>query len=425
MMLALYKTLGICLTPLLFIWLQNRVRRGKEEAARLGERFGRTRLKRPAGTLVWVHAASVGETQSVLMLLDGLLKEYPAHHILITTGTVTSAALVKRSALPRTIHQYLPSDVPAATRRFLDHWQPNLVLWAESELWPLMLHRIAAHGIPLIMVNGRMSETTFKQWQRLPEFTRAMLAGVTICFAMSEADGARFHALGISKVRSVGNMKYDAAALAFDAGSLTQLAESLAGRPVWVAASTHPGEEEIIIAAAQQLRQNIPDILTIIVPRHASRGREIAALIAREKIPFAQRSEGQAIVAQTAIYLADTMGELGLFYRLSDLVFIGGSLIDHGGHNPLEPARLNCALLSGPHTRNFNEVMAALRAQNAIRIVIDADTLAHEISALLGDDAARVTMAEHALGVVEASQGATSTIQQYLRPWLMGKGGAP
>jgi 3-deoxy-D-manno-octulosonic-acid transferase len=418
MMLTLYKILGTGLSLPLFFWLRNRARCGKEESLRLGERSGRTHLKRPPGMLVWVHAASVGETQSVLVLIENLLKEYPALHLLVTTGTVTSAALVKRSALPRTIHQYLPSDVPAATRRFLDHWQPNLVLWAESELWPLILHRIAARGTPLIIVNGRMSEPTFKQWQRLPEFTRTMLAGVTLCFSMSEADGARFLKLGISKVRSVGNMKYDAAPLAFDANRLTQLAESLAGRPVWVAASTHPGEEEIIIAATQQLRRKIPELLTIIIPRHANRGHKIAALLARGNMSFAQRSEGQTMTAQTAIYLADTMGELGLFYRLSDIVFVGGSLVAIGGHNPLEPARLNCALLSGPHTHNFQEVVAALRAQNAIRIVVDADTLAREIEALLSDDSARISMAEHALGIVEASQGASATIQQYLRPWL-------
>ena len=418
MMLGIYRMLGWGLTPLLALFLLRRARRGKEERARLGERFGRTRLARPPGKLVWVHAASVGETQSVLVLLEALLAKYPALTLLITTGTVTSAALVKRAALPRTIHQYLPSDIPLATRRFLNHWRPDLVLWAESELWPLTLSEIHRRALPLLMVNARMSEATKRRWQRLPRFTRQMLAAVTLCFAMSEEDAARFRALGAAKLRYVGNLKYDAAPLGFDAAALAQLAEALAGRPSWVAASTHPGEEEYICEAHERLAAKHPDLVTLLIPRHAHRGREIAAHINARGLSVAQRSEGQPLTSATNIDLADTMGELGLFYRLSDIVFIGGSLVPHGGHNPLEPARLNCALITGAHTRNFAAVMEALRAQQAIRIVQDATTLAREVSHLLDHDSARLEMAERALGVVEASQGATATILEALRPFL-------
>ena len=420
MILSLYKILGLGLAPLLGLWLRRRARRGKEEAARLGERSGRTRLTRPTGKLVWVHAASVGEAQSVLILLEQLLAQYPGLHLLMTTGTVTSAALIKRASLPRTIHQYLPSDILPATRRFLEHWRPDLVLWAESELWPVMLSEIHRRGVPLVMVNARMSEASMRRWQRLPHFTRQMLSAVTLCFAMSEEDAARFRTLGAAKLRYVGNLKYDAAPLGFDANALAQLSEATAGRPSWVAASTHPGEEEFILAAHQRLVKTYPDLLTIIVPRHAHRGGEIAARIAQQGIRFSQRSEGHALTGQTALYLADTMGELGLFFRLSDLVFIGGSLVPHGGHNPLEPARLNCALITGPHTRNFAAVMEALRTQQAIRIVTDAAGLAQEVATLLDDDGARLEMAERALSVVEASQGATATILSALRPFLTG-----
>jgi 3-deoxy-D-manno-octulosonic-acid transferase len=409
-----YDMLGWLLTPVVWFWLKRRTKRGKEDSARLGERFGMSRLSRPNGTLVWLHAASVGETQSVLTLIDKLLVQHQALHILVTTGTLTSASMIKNKNLPRVIHQYLPSDIPLACDRFLNHWQPTIALWVESELWPQMLRHIAQHRIPLVLVNGRMSPRAYARWQRWPKLVKRMLSRFDVVFAMSEEDGTRYRLLGAKKVRYIGNLKYDAEALTAEANSLAQLGEQIGNRPAWVAASTHPGEEIQLIHTHTQIKHLYPDLLTIITPRHPHRGNAIAAECRAAGLQVAQRSEGEAIQPSTEIYLADTMGELGLFFRLSDIVFLGGSLVAHGGHNPLEPARLNCALLTGEHTHNFAAVMEALRAQRAIQVVHDNDMLARAVVKLLADDEARLSMAERALDVVMASQGAADTILQHI-----------
>jgi 3-deoxy-D-manno-octulosonic-acid transferase len=418
MIIHLYSLLGWLLTPIVWVWLKRRTKRGKEDANRFGERFGKTRLSRPNGTLLWLHAASVGETQSVLTLIDKLLAQHAHLHILVTTGTLTSASMVKGKNIARVIHQYLPSDVPLACSRFLKHWKPDLAMWVESELWPQMLHKISERNIPLVLVNGRMSPRAYKRWQRWPKLVKHMLLSFDTMFAMSEEDGARYRLLGAKKVRYVGNLKYDAEALSADSNSLAQLGEQVGSRPAWVAASTHPGEEMQLIHTHQQVKGLYPDIVTIIIPRHAHRGKAIAAELRAANVQVAQRSEGQPITETTEVYLADTMGELGLFFRLSDIVFLGGSLVAHGGHNPLEPARLNCALLTGEHTHNFAAVMEALRAQKAIQVVQDNDVLARAVVKLLADDEARLGMAERALSVVMASQGAGDTIVQQINQLL-------
>lgn len=418
MIIHLYSLLGWLLTPIVWVWLKRRTKRGKEDINRLSERFGNTRLSRPNGNLLWLHAASVGETQSVLTLIDKLLKQHATLHILVTTGTLTSAAMVRGKNIPRVIHQYLPSDLPLPCKRFLNHWKPDIALWVESELWPQMLHCISQQNIPLVLVNGRMSPRAYQRWKRWPKLAKYMLLSFDTMFAMSEEDGARYRLLGAKKVRYVGNLKYDAEALGADANSLAQLGEQMGSRPVWVAASTHPGEEMQLIHTHQQIKSLYPDILTIIIPRHAHRGKTIATELRAANLNTAQRSEGQPIHDETEVYLADTMGELGLFFRLCDIVFLGGSLVAHGGHNPLEPARLNCALLTGEHTHNFAAVMEALRAQKAIEVVHDNDALARIVVKLLADDEARLGMAERALSVVMASQGAADTIVQHINQLL-------
>jgi len=422
MIIRVYTLLGWLLTPIVWFWLKRRTKRGKEEVLRLGERFGKTRLSRPNGTLLWLHAASVGETQSVLTLIDKLLAQHPMLNLLVTTGTLTSASMVKGKNLPRVIHQYLPSDLPVPTIRFLKHWKPDAALWVESELWPQMLHRISQQNIPLVLINGRMSSRAYGRWQRWPNLVKLMLSCFDTLYAMSEEDGARYRALGAKKVRYVGNLKYDAEALAADANSLAQLGEQLGNRPAWVAASTHPGEEIQLIHTHTEVKNLYPDVLSILIPRHPHRGKAIAAELRAAGLKVAQRSEGEAIHPDTECYLADTMGELGLFFRLSDIVFLGGSLVAHGGHNPLEPARLNCALLTGEHTHNFAAVMEALRSQRAIQVVHDSDMLARAIVKLLADDETRLGMAERALDVVQASQGAADTIMQHVNAMLMERG---
>lgn len=409
-----YTLLGIALTPLLYGWLGKRALRGKEDRARLGERFGRASAARPQGRLFWLHAASVGETQSVLTLVRALLRQYPEAHLLVTTGTVTSAGLVAQQNIPHVIHQYLPLDTFPTVRRFLNHWQPDLVLWVESEFWPQLLWQVRARHIPLLLINARLSARTFARWKRLPFVIRPLLACFDGIYAGSSEDAGRLRALGARDVIEAGNLKYDAEALPVNNEALSMLTQSCEGRSIWVAASTHGNEEQMAAEAHRAVAGAIPSLLTIIVPRHASRGDAIAADLRARGFALAQRSKQEPVTPATAIYLADTMGELGTFYRLAELAFIGGSLIAHGGHNPLEPARLHCALLTGPHTHNFATIIDHLKTAEAIRVVGDTTSLGRQVESLLSDDAACLAMAERAAAVVGEAGGAANHILQHI-----------
>jgi 3-deoxy-D-manno-octulosonic-acid transferase len=409
---AAYGLLGVAITPALSLWLARRARRGKEDSARKHERFGHAGIARPTGTLVWLHAASVGETQSVLTLVRALLHAHPTLHLLITTGTVTSAALVAQQNLPRVIHQFVPVDTYPAVRRFLRHWQPDLALWVESEFWPQLVWQAQARRIPMLLLNARISAKTYANWQRWPNTIRSILRGFTTVYAGATEYATRLRDLGAVDVRDVGNLKYDAAPLAVDAALMDELATVCAGRPVFVSASTHANEEQILAEVHGLVAQQFPALLTIIVPRHATRGNAIAADLRARGVALAQRSAREAITPTTAIYLADTMGELGSFYRLADVVFIGGSLIAHGGQNPLEAARLSNALITGTHTHNFSAIIARLVAADAIRVVSDKAALAATVSELLAQDTTRLGMAERASGIVMQAQGASAIILQ-------------
>lgn len=410
---AAYSLFGSVIGPALRWWLERRVRRGKEDPFRLDERFGHASLPRPEGTLVWLHAASVGETQSVLTLVRALLEQHPQLHLLITTGTVTSAALVAQQHLPRVVHQFVPVDTPAAVKRFLAHWRPDLALWVESEFWPQLLWQMQETRIPMLLVNARISASTYRRWKRLPKTIRSLLAGFTMLYAGSHEDATRLVHLGARHVEDIGNLKYDAAPLPLDGKLMEQLAHVCAGRLVVVAASTHANEEQQVAEASRMVAQQFAPLLMIIVPRHAHRGDAIAADLRSRGITLAQRSRSEPIVPETRIYLADTMGELGSFYAQADVVFMGGSLIAHGGQNPLEAARFGKALITGPHTHNFAAIVAQFVAADAIRVVPDAAVLADEITALLRDDSARQKMAVRAQQVVEASRGASQVILQH------------
>lgn len=410
MIRLLYSVLGILLSPVIGLWLLKRAARGKESFARLRERFGHAAQMRPPGTLIWLHAASVGEAQSILTLVQRLLAQRPDSSVLITTGTVTSAALVAQQKLPRTIHQYVPIDTWPSARRFLRHWRPDLVLWVESEFWPQLLWQVRRRNIPALLINARISESTATNWRRWPRTFRKLLKTFRTIYAGSKEDAARLTSLGATNVVDAGNLKYDAAALPIDEASLAALQATLGSRRLWVAASTHANEEQRMADVHLKLAAQFPDLLTIIVPRHATRGDIIATELRTRGLLVAQRSKGEPITAGTGIYLADTMGELGLFFRLSELVFIGGSLVAHGGHNPLEAAQLHCAILSGPHTHNFATIVAHLHSAHALRIVRDAAELQVQVALLLRDRAQRNELADRATAVMQQAQGASDTI---------------
>lgn len=410
MILPLYSAAGYALTPLLKGWLERRAKRGKEDANRMQERFGHAGQPRPEGRLIWLHAASVGEVQSMLTLVRKLLARRPKAHMLITTGTVTSAALVAQQNLPRTIHQFTPIDTPASVRRFLKHWHPDLALWVESEFWPQLILQAKKRQIPMLLVNARLSAKSFRGWKRWPSFARQLLSSFTALYAGSGEDAARLRALGAQHVIEAGNVKYDAEPLPVGTSMLQQLVLQIGDRPLWLAASTHGNEERMIAQAHRHIAQQFPRLLTIIVPRHAARGELVAHELRSDGFKVVQRSKGEAIDDSVQLYLADTMGELGTFYHLAPIVFIGGSLIAHGGHNPLEPARQQCAILSGRHVHNFNDIVKQMQEAHAIRLVNDTEELARTVATLLDDPDLVLADAKAAFDVVNASRGATETI---------------
>lgn len=416
--LAVYGVLGAAVTPWLRRWLLRRAARGKEDAVRLEERFGHAAQPRPSGKLLWLHAASVGEAQSALALLRHLAVAYPALSFLVTTGTVTSAALVAKAALPRSMHQYVPVDTPASVRRFLQHWQPDVALWVESEFWPQLLHQTHATGVPIALINARMSARSAQGWARFPFMIRGLFSCFSSIYAGSPEDAARLRALGANAVIEAGNLKYDAAPLPVDETLVAMLREAIAARPCFVAASTHEGEEEIIADAVQQLRATFPDLLCILIPRHAVRGDAVAALCHHRNIQISQRSKHEPITADTALYLADTMGELGSFYALAEIVFLGGSLVPVGGHNPIEPAQFGCALVTGNHLHNFTAMMEDLRQHEALIQVASAATLATTLDALLRDVPRRQHMAGIAQERIRVAQGVSREIILQIGTWL-------
>ncbi|MDE0391184.1 MAG: 3-deoxy-D-manno-octulosonic acid transferase, partial [Rhodospirillales bacterium] len=371
-----YRYASLLATPFIDAWLAHRRRRGKEDRARFGERLGRPSLPRPEGRLVWMHGASVGESISLLPLVARLREALPDIQVLITSGTVTSAQLL-RERLPAGVqHQFVPADRPGAVRRFTRHWQPDLAVWVESELWPNLILETAARGCPMLLLNGRMSDRSNARWRRAPQLSRPLLAAFDSVLAQTEADAERFRALGARNVAVRGNLKNDAHPLPANEKGVAVLGQAIGARPCWAAASTHEGEEEIVAESILALRRTFPDLLTILAPRHPERGDTTAELLERSGLATVRHSTGGAIAPGTAVYLVDTMGELGLIFRLASIAFVGGSLAPHGGHNPLEPARLDCALVTGPHTENFTEAYAALEDASAVSRVSDARTLA-------------------------------------------------
>jgi 3-deoxy-D-manno-octulosonic-acid transferase len=375
--LALYRGIGWGLKPLLPAFLGRRLKRGKEHPHRWRERLGVPGLPRPNGPLVWLHGASVGESLALLPLVAALRAARPDLVLLVTTGTVTSAALMGERLPAGVLHQFIPIDAPWAVDRFLAHWQPDLVLWTESDLWPTILTRLKARGTPAVLLNGRLSDRSFQRWQLAKPIIRHLLGCFSDVLARGEEDAARFRALGAVRVQAVGNLKLAADPLPVDAEALAEARALLGDRPIVVAASTHPGEEGLLAEAHRALLADFPDLLTIIAPRHPNRGPELAADLAAPC-----RSQG-ARIPRGGLYIADTMGELGLWYRLARVAVIGGSFIPHGGQNPTEAARLGVPVLFGPHMENFREESEGLLAEGRAERVTGEALTVHLKAALV------------------------------------------
>lgn len=380
-----YHLLTAAAYPLVHILLGWREDQGKEDPDRLHERFGYASVERPKGKLIWVHAASVGEAMSTLLLLEKLAALHPETHFLITTGTVTSARILATRLPPRTVHQYIPVDVPVCVARFMAHWQPDAALWLESELWPNLLAALRQRKIPAALLNARLSEKTQRNWRCAGGWIREMLG--TFALVLTQTDGGQdgLRRLGAQHVAYAGNLKFAALPLPDDSFGRAKLGKSLGTRATWLFSSSHPGEEELAAQAHRILLETFPELLLVLVPRHPSRAPEILALLAKHGLTVRQRSHSEQPVGETQVYLADTLGELGLFYRQCPITVVGGSFGTLGGHNPIEPALLSAAVAFGPDMANFSEVAAAMLAQGAAQRVTDAASIATFVTSMMQD----------------------------------------
>lgn len=412
MILHLYRLLTWLISPFVHLYLVFRSHKGKEDTSRMREREGHASIPRPEGSLVWIHAASVGESMSVLPLINQMLEEYPDLFVLVTTGTVTSAAILERRLPERAFHHYVPLDYPLAVRRFLKHWKPDLAILLESELWPNLIIETFARRCPIVLLNARMSRDSFSYWNRMhmKMLVERMLQCFSIIFPQSEEDGARFRMLGGTNILFVGNLKFDSPPLPVDPKDTSQLLGMLGDRPVWMAASTHPNEEIMVAETHRQLKEKYPDILSIIVPRHPERGEEIATELRKLELKVSLRSLDQTIGDNIDIYIADTLGELGLFYRVTNIVLMGGSLVDHGGQNPLEAARLNCAIICGPYMSNFSAICRELAEHDAYIRIDDVPSLVETVDLLISDHDQQEEFALAAKKVVDNKRGCIDAV---------------
>lgn len=417
MLLKLYKTVLQLSTPFLEAYLQKRLARGKEDAARACERRGQPQRQRGSAPLIWFHAASVGESLSLLVVIERILKDYPGTEAVVTTGTVTSATLMAKRLPPRAFHQYMTVDHPDWVEKFLDHWRPDFVVWSESEFWPNTLQAIKARGIPAILLNARMSEKSFSRWKMFPKTIQKLLSTFSLCLGQNEAETQRLAVLGALKVKTSGNIKYAAAPLPFDAASLERLKQDTAGRKIVLYASTHHGEEEIAFGIHQALKTECPELLTIIVPRHPVRGPDIAVLAAAEGLPAALRSDNESPSGKD-VYIADTMGELGLFYRLAKLAVIGGSFADIGGHNPIEPGQTGCIISYGPMMYNFVSINEDFLEAGAAIQVNNADELKKILAQALASPEKFSAYAQAAQKLTEEKSSVVDGIMRDITPLL-------
>ncbi|QEE11595.1 lipid IV(A) 3-deoxy-D-manno-octulosonic acid transferase [Bartonella krasnovii] len=413
--LLTYRVIGFCLYPVIPFYLFFRAIRGKEEWCRKKERLGKSSLLRPQGSLVWLHAASVGETLALVPLINHILSL--KINVLLTTGTVTSSSLVRKHFGNQLIHQYAPLDLDFVVRRFIRHWKPDLVLVCESEIWPLRIKELAKMRIPQILVNAHMSERSFKAWQKRRVFAKHIFKDIDLAISQNERDVVYYHTLGVKSVMFSGNLKADVF-LVEDQALLARYRNAIGNRPVWAAISTHEGEEEIAFEVHKIVKNYLPDLLTIIVPRHPERVEDLIKKCDNQSLRFIRRSRNAIPDMNTDILWGDTIGEMGLFLRLSKVSFVGKSLCEKGGHNPLELALLDSAILTGPHVSNFQEMFEQFLTRDAAYTVQDTKQLAIQVYKLLTNEILRKEMVDKAHEVAKGMAGALDRTLKILDPFL-------
>lgn len=420
MIMKIYTTLIRLLYPIAISrYIEKRKKNGKEDIARFNERVGRPSKPRPEGKLIWMHGASVGESISMLPLIHRLLEIYPNAHIMVTTGTLTSAEVMGKRLPDRAFHQYLPIENPVFAARFLRHWRPDIALWFESEFWPAMLSSIKRKNIPLILVNGRISNKSFKRWQQFEFVIKEILDCFTLCLGQSDEDTYRLRVLGAKNTMCLGNLKYAGLPLPIDPEKKAEIVRQIGDRKVWLVSSTHEDEEIRIARHLKDMQQKIPSLLTVVTPRHPHRGEPIAVEM-KEKfgLNVSLRSKNEKISEKTQVYIADTIGELGIWYDLIPLVFIGGSLIPHGGQNFMEPSRSRDAVVVGPHMHNFTDAMNRAKKADAVIQVNDVLDLIEMVENLLLNpellEAKRSLAYNWASGEAKVLDGIVEKIQSYI-----------
>lgn len=386
-LLCAYRNLTAAALPFAMRGAGRKLRAHGVGEDRIRERLGHATEPRPDAPLIWFHAASVGESLSVLTLIRRMGDRLPGHEFLITSGTATSAAILAKRMPPRCRHQFAALDAPGPVARFLAHWRPDAAIFVESELWPLTLTATRATGARLALLNARMSAKSVRGWSKFPKTARAVLDSFSVFLTQNAimADHLRLMGADPARIRPGSNLKASSDPLPVDQAALAELQTALGPRPVWAASSTHPGEEAEVIAAHKALLARHPDLCLILIPRHPERGSDVAALLHDAGLSHARRSAGEALGADMPVYLADTMGETGTWYAAAPIVFLGGSLKPIGGHNPYEPAASGAAILTGRHVTNFAESFDPLLSLGGAQTVADGAEMARAVAGLLTD----------------------------------------
>ena len=422
-LLKSYSAATRVLAPALPLWLKKRAAKGKEDPTRLSERQGIASQPRPAGELIWMHAASVGESQMLMPVIKRIVDERPNLSFVITTGTVTSAEVITPQLPDCAVHQYAPADHPKAVRRFLDHWDPGLAIFAESELWPNMIMEAKKRGTPMALINARMSAESIERWaKRGKKSGKALLDGFNLILAADKqtADGLTW--LTGREIEGAGNLKDAAPSLPVDKQELKAMKSAIGRRPVWAAASTHDGEEELIADAALEIKKSRPKALLLLAPRHPERTEEIESILSKAGLRSQKKSGGELPSPETDVFLIDGMGHMGLVYSLAKISFVGGSLVKGlKGHNPLEPARLGSAVITGTHISSFADTYMGLLAFDGAKRILKPENLAPAVLAFMKDTKARKSQADAALKYAKSRDAVLEYVWTHLEPLLPGE----
>ncbi|QRM54478.1 lipid IV(A) 3-deoxy-D-manno-octulosonic acid transferase [Sinorhizobium sp. BG8] len=413
--LSAYRWIGVGLYPVIGSYLAFRGAKGKEDRSRRRERYGRASVERPNGPLVWFHAASVGETTAVVPLIKEVRRR--GISVVLTTGTTSSAKVAAARLGSGVIHQYVPLDLKPAVSRFLDYWHPDLAIIAESEIWPMTILELGARHIPQVLVNGRLSDRSFKRWKSRPGLADALFENLALVIAQTEEDAERFRTLGALPVLVSGNLKVDTDSPPYDPAVLREYRDQVGDRKTWAAISTFEGEEAAAGNVHRVLKERL-GLLTIIVPRHPERCDAIEDMLKAKGLTVARRTRGDPLTPETDVFLGDTIGEMGLYLRMTEVAFVGRSLFAEGGQNPLEPAMLGCAVLSGANVQNFRESYQKLAKSGSARMVRDVEMLAKGVNYLLTHDDVRRTMIEAGQETVQDMRGALRATIKGLEPYI-------